>query len=73
MYKRQDLIVVPCCTADREGNRLGFGRGYYDRFLEKSDAEKVLLIREKQLAESVPMGKYDIKIPNVITERIKND
>lgn len=63
-----DLIVVPCCTVDKNGNRLGFGRGYYDRYMKDFSGEKVLLIREKQMSEKVPVGKNDIKIENIITE-----
>lgn len=63
-----DLIIVPCSTADKNGNRLGFGRGYYDRFLSQCKGEKILLIRKQQLVESVPMDVYDVKIEKMITE-----
>ncbi len=64
-----DLIIVPCARADRHGNRLGFGRGYYDRYLEKTRAKTILLIREKQVAQKIPMGKHDKKIEKIITEK----
>lgn len=66
--KKIDLVVLPCCTADRNGNRLGFGRGYYDRFLSKGKYKNVLLIREKQIAEKVPTGEHDVKVSKIITE-----
>lgn len=65
-----DLVIVPCASADINGNRLGFGKGYYDRFLKNIQANEFLLIREKQISEKIPMGKYDKRIPNVITEII---
>ena len=65
-----DLVIVPCASADINGNRLGFGKGYYDRFLKNIQANEFLLIREKQISEEIPMGKYDKRIPNVITEII---
>lgn len=64
-----DLIVVPCCSVDMDGNRLGFGKGYYDRFLESIKAEKILLIREKQIAKKIAVSKYDVKIEKIITEK----
>ena len=64
-----DLVIVPCASADINGNRLGFGKGYYDRFLENIQVNEILLIREKQISEEIPMGKYDKQIPTVITEK----
>ena len=63
-----DLILVPCCTADKKGARLGFGRGYYDRFLPKSQAEKILLIRSRQMSEDIPMEDHDLVIDKLISE-----
>lgn len=64
-----DLVIVPCASADKKGNRLGFGKGYYDRYLENMSAKEILLIREKQLLDNIPMGKYDKQISTVITEK----
>ena len=63
-----DLILVPCCTADIKGARLGFGRGYYDRFLPRSKAEKILLIRSRQMSEDIPMEDHDLVIDKLISE-----
>ena len=35
-----DLAVIPCVTCDVDNNRLGYGKGYYDRYLEKSEGNK---------------------------------
>lgn len=64
-----ELMIVPCCTADREGNRLGFGRGYYDRFLENFSGHKILLIREKMMSDNIPVEEHDKKIGIIITEK----
>lgn len=63
-----DLVLVPSCTADRKGNRLGFGRGYYDRFLPSCQAEKILLIRSQQVSEDIPMEEHDLVIDKIISE-----
>lgn len=63
-----DLIIVPQCAATIDGKRLGFGRGYYDRFLHKLTTKKVMLVREKQLLKDIPTTDLDIKIEDVITD-----
>ncbi|MBR5903683.1 MAG: 5-formyltetrahydrofolate cyclo-ligase [Clostridia bacterium] len=65
-----DLVLVPGVCFDRGGNRLGFGRGYYDRFLSVTRAKTAALCFELQLvAEGViPTDRYDVKISKIITE-----
>ena len=65
-----DLIVLPGLAFDVQGNRLGKGRGYYDRFLEKiSERKKVstlALAFSFQVVEEVPVEVHDEKIDVVI-------
>ena len=64
-----DLIIVPGIAFDREGNRIGFGRGYYDRFLEKyPQAQRVSLIYDFQLIESIPAEEHDKKTELLFTK-----
>ncbi len=62
-----DLIIVPAVTFDREGYRLGYGGGYYDRFLEKTDAFSLGLGREKML-RPVPIEAHDKQVMCLVTE-----
>lgn len=63
-----DYILVPSCTVDAKGNRLGFGRGYYDRYLDGYEGYKVVAIRSKQMVDTVPVGRKDIKIEKIISD-----
>ncbi len=64
-----DLIIVPGVAFDREGNRLGMGKGYYDRFLENYDGvPKMALAYSEQVLDSVPKEPYDIGIDFIVTE-----
>lgn len=66
-----DLIITPGLAFDREGNRLGYGKGYYDRvFTCYSEVLKVAPIFDVQLVEKVPTEEHDIKIDVII---IKNE
>lgn len=63
-----DLIVVPGMAFDSEGNRLGRGRGYYDRFLEQQkDVYRIGLCFDFQLVNEVPAEATDIKMNEIIT------
>jgi 5-formyltetrahydrofolate cyclo-ligase len=67
------LIVVPGRAFDRNGNRLGKGGGYYDRFLGELDTEGRLyntlgLCMDFQIVGSVPVGEKDKKMDWVITQ-----
>ena len=66
--EKGDLIIVPalCCSLD--GQRLGYGGGYYDRFLADTDALKVCLCREKLLTASLPWENHDIPVDIIVTE-----
>jgi len=65
-----DLILVPGVCFDRTKNRLGFGRGYYDRYLALCKAPAAALCFAQQLyAEGViPTDRYDAKMQKIITE-----
>lgn len=63
-----DFILVPGLAFDKNGNRMGFGKGYYDKLLCKTNAEKTALCYEFQLFDEIPAGEYDIPMNTIITE-----
>ncbi len=64
-----DLLIVPCLACDRQGNRLGQGGGYYDRFLAGYDGITVALCREEQVQDRIPVEVPDRPVWGVLTER----
>jgi 5-formyltetrahydrofolate cyclo-ligase len=64
-----DLIVLPGIAFDVFGNRIGFGRGYYDRFLKKvKNASKVALAFDFQIVDKIPSTKPDVRVHKIVTE-----
>ena len=62
-----DLIVVPGVAFDRSGNRIGRGRGYYDRFLcQHPTTKKIGICFDFQLVDCVPTEPNDIRMDEVI-------
>lgn len=58
-----DIVVVPGTAFDREGNRLGRGKGYYDRFLAlHPESHRIGLCFDFQLVDSVPREPFDLKM-----------
>ena len=67
-----DLAVVPgVCFDQKKGTRLGFGAGYYDRFLQgiKDTTALIGIAFEQQLAKGVPCQVHDVNMHKIITER----
>lgn len=63
-----DFFLVPGIVFDKNGNRIGFGKGYYDKILTQSNAEKCALCYEFQLLDKIPSDLHDIKMNTIITE-----
>lgn len=63
-----ELALVPCVTCSREGMRLGYGGGYYDRYMEQTTCVKAVLCREKLMEEDIPAEEHDKKMDVVISE-----
>lgn len=63
-----ELIVVPGVAYDRSGNRLGRGKGFYDRLLSSTKATKIGVAYEFQLVDSIPTEPHDVKMDLVITQ-----
>ena len=67
-YDQIELVVVPGMAFDKEGNRLGRGKGYYDRLLPKlPHAKKIGLCFPYQLVDTVPTDPQDIPMDKIIT------
>ena len=72
-----DLIVIPALAIDKNGNRLGYGGGFYDRFL--SDVRKInqsfktlVPISHDLVFDEIPHEDFDIKIDYFVTENFCN-
>ncbi len=65
-----DLVLVPLLAVDSKGNRLGYGKGYYDRFFKRlnSQAFKLGVAFEFQVLNRVPATESDIRLDAVVTE-----
>ena len=63
-----DLVIVPCICAGKNGERLGHGAGYYDRFLQGSKRLKVCLCLQENIMDDIPMNEYDRYMDLVVTE-----
>ncbi|MBN2454085.1 5-formyltetrahydrofolate cyclo-ligase [Candidatus Woesearchaeota archaeon] len=63
-----DLAVVPGIAFDKEGGRIGYGKGYYDRFLKEVRAKKIGLAFDSQLVQKIPMSDKDVPMDIIITE-----
>ena len=63
-----DLILVPAVCYDRRGFRLGFGGGYYDRWLSGFSGVTVGLCRDCVLQEHVPIEDHDRRVEFLLTE-----
>ena len=63
-----DLVLVPALCYDRRGFRLGFGGGYYDRWLEDFSGFRAGLCRGAVLQERVPTGAHDARVDLLLTE-----
>ncbi len=64
-----DLVIVPGIAFDKEGNRIGYGGGYYDRYLEFSKLPSIALCFQEQIIEDeLPVEEYDMKVDIIQTE-----
>ncbi|MDR3269249.1 MAG: 5-formyltetrahydrofolate cyclo-ligase [Tannerella sp.] len=63
-----DLIIVPGMAFDRQLNRLGRGKGYYDRFLSEHPAPAIGICFQFQLFDRIPTDSHDRKMTLVVTE-----
>ena len=69
-YTNIDMVFVPGIIFDYHGNRVGYGKGYYDRFFKNHfDFPKVAIAFELQLRDEVPVGKKDQKVDYLISEK----
>lgn len=62
------VCVVPALACDRNGYRLGYGGGYYDRFLRDYPGEKVLILYKCCLVPHLWHGRYDVAVDRIVTE-----
>ena len=64
-----DMIIIPGIAYDLKGNRIGSGKGYFDRFLGNNDSLKIALAYEFQIIDDIPITDNDIPVDIIITER----
>lgn len=66
-----DFVILPGVGFDRAGNRLGFGKGYYDRFFLqlKADVKRAALAYDFQIVPRIPAAPHDIPMHYIITEK----
>ncbi len=69
--KEIDLVIVPLLSFDKKGNRIGYGKGFYDRFLAKcrSDCLKIGVSYFEPIEEILDLNELDIKLNFCVTPK----
>jgi 5-formyltetrahydrofolate cyclo-ligase len=64
-----DLVLVPGIAWDEHGHRLGYGKGYYDRYLASITATSIGLAFDFQVLENIPHENNDLRVNLIVTEK----
>ena len=67
--EEHDVILIPCVGLDNDGNRIGYGVGFYDKYLEEKNVIKIALAYSKQIVKTIPASPNDVKMDWIITEK----
>jgi len=67
--KDLDLLIIPCIAIDKSGNRIGYGKGFYDRFLSKYLGPIVCLGYDFQIVKKIIPEKHDYRVDFVVTDK----
>ena len=62
------LVIVPGLAFDEEGNRIGYGMGFYDKFLKRVSGKKIGLAYEMQIVDKIRTAEKDVCVDKIITE-----
>lgn len=62
-----DFAIIPGVAFDKKGNRLGRGKGFYDRFLKETNAFKVAVGYDFQILDEVPVSSFDVPVDMVVS------
>lgn len=66
-----DLVLTPGIAFDKNGHRIGYGKGYFDKLFKtlSTDCIKIALAYDFQIVENIPVEKHDQKVHIIITEK----
>lgn len=64
-----DIVLMPGAAFDRQGGRIGYGGGFYDRFLSRMNkkVDKIALAYDFQILDRVPMDEFDVRVDGIVT------
>ena len=65
----KSICIIPGVVFDKEGYRIGYGKGYYDRFLSSYDGTKFGLAYSECIIDTVPRGKHDRHVDMLVSEK----
>ena len=72
-FRYPDIILVPLLAFDKNLNRVGYGGGFYDRYIQKIKKKKKFILiglaYSFQRVKRIPMNKFDMKLDVIITEK----
>ena len=69
LAKHLDIIITPALMADKKGYRLGWGGGFYDKYLQNFDGVTICPVPNCQITDSLPCENYDRKCDFVVSEK----
>lgn len=64
-----DVMIVPGVVFSKAGYRIGFGGGYYDRYLQRFMGAKISLAFHEQVKDSIPIASHDIPVDIILTDK----
>lgn len=67
-FEHYDMILIPMLAVDRNGYRLGYGKGYYDHFLKSVRGKRIGVCFENERYENLPLELHDQPVDLIVTE-----
>ena len=63
------ICIIPGVIFDPQGHRVGYGKGYYDRYFSDKTVQRIGIVYDDFVLPSLPHGRYDLAVDLIITEK----